>query len=235
MVFAAIRNPLPASGGAAPEDVEKVKLLAPYAFRNLPMRAASAGDYEALAVRLEPSLQRAKCSLIPSGGRQLARIAIDPMGNDAPDEGLARRLAIALEPFRRVGHDIIVVRGEYVPLLLVMRVALLDGYRRRHLRAALREALGDGVSPEGRRGAFHPDNLTFGSPIYTSRLIAAAQALEGVGSVSIVELARLFDRERGVLERGILHMDWNEIPQLDNDPLRPDQGRFVLHLTGGLE
>ena len=82
--------------------------------------------------------------------------------------------------------------------------------------------------------AFNPDNLTFGTPIYGSRLIAIAQALEGVRSVTLVELVRLFDRERGGYADGVLQMAWNEIPQLGNDPLRPDHGRLVLQLVGGL-
>jgi hypothetical protein len=233
-VAGSVRNPLPASGGTDQEDVDQVRLLAPFAFRDTPMRAVTAEDYAALAVRLEPTVQRAACSLVPSGGRQLARIAIDPFGSDAPDEALERRVAAALEPYRRVGHDVTVVRGDYVPLLLILRVELMAGYMQMHLRTALRAALGTGVLPNGRLAAFHPDNLTFGTPIYGSRLIAIAQALEGVRAVTIIELARLFDRERGVYVHGVLRMAWYEIPQLDNDPLRPDHGRLVLQLVGGL-
>jgi hypothetical protein len=229
-----VRNSLAACGGSAPEDLEQVRLLAPHAFRDPPMRGITADDYAALAVRVEPSLQRAAARLVSSGGRQLVRVAIDPRGGDAPDEGLQHRVAVALEPYRRVGHDIEVVRADYVPLLLVLRVELMDGYAQRHLRAALRAALGAGELPDGRQGAFHPDNLTFGTAIYGSRLIGIAQALEGVRAVTIVELARQFDRERGVYSNGVLQMAWYEVPQLDNDPLRPDHGRFVLHLAGGM-
>jgi hypothetical protein len=55
-----------------------------------------------------------------------------------------------------------------------------------------------------------------------------------VRSATILELARLFDRERGIYTDGVLRMAWFEIPQLDNDPLRPDRGRLVLRLVGGL-
>jgi hypothetical protein len=229
-----VRNPLPASGGTAPEDVEQVRFLAQHAFHDTLMRAITADDYAALAQQLEPSVQRATCILVPSGGRQLARIAIDPSGSEAPDEALERRVAAALESYRRVGHDVTVVRGDYVPLLLVLRVELADGSLQAHLRAVLRAAMGTRVLPDGRLAAFHPDNLTFGTPIYGSRLLAVAQALDGVRAVSIVELARLFDRERGVYSDGVLRMAWYEIPQLDNDPLRPDRGRLVLQLVGGL-
>jgi len=229
-----VRNPLPATGGTAQEDVRQVKLLAPSTIQTTMMRAIIADDYATLAAQLEPEVQRAICVLVPSGGRQVARIAIDRFGTDEPDEALQRRVALALEPYRRVGHDVEVVKAEYVPLLLVLRVELLPTFTRIHMRAALRAALGTGVLPSGTLAAFHPDNLTFGTPIFGSPLITAAQSLKGVRDVTIVELARQFDRERGVYADGVLRMAWNEIPRLDNDTLRPDHGRLVLHLVGGL-
>jgi hypothetical protein len=229
-----VRNPLPACGGTDQEDVERAKLLAPNAFRDWPMRAITEDDYARLAKRLEPSLQRAVCSLIPSGGRQLARVAIDPRHTDVPDETLERRVAAALAPYRRIGHDVKVVQAVYVPLLLRLQVEVMDGYIQGHVRAALQAALGTGMLPDGSLGAFHPDKLTFGTSIYESRLIAAAQALDGVRDAKIMVLARLFDRERGNYANGVLPMAWYEIPQLDNDPVRPDRGRLDLHLVGGL-
>ena len=53
-------------------------------------------------------------------------------------------------------------------------------------------------------------------------------------AVWIIELARLFDRERGGTVAGVLAMGWNEIPRLDDDPLRPNHGRLVLRFVGGL-
>ena len=228
------RNPLPASGGVVPEDVATVKLLAPHAFRDTLVRAITAQDYADLAVRLEPAVQRATCDLIPSGGRFLARVAIDPLGTDAPAPDLVARVATALEPYRRIGHDVLVVQGEYVPLLLVLRIALEDGFLQGHVRRAVRDVLGSGMRRDGTPGAFHPDNLTFGTPIYSSQIIAAVQALDGVRAVWIIELARLFDRERGGTVAGVLAMGWNEIPRLDDDPLRPNHGRLVLRFVGGL-
>jgi hypothetical protein len=228
-----VRNPLPASGGADQEDVQQVKLLAPSIQTTL-FHAITADDYAVLAKRLEPEVQRAVCSLVRSGGRQVTRIALDRFGSDEPDEALQRRVAQALEPYRRVGHDVEVVNAEYVPLLLILRVELLANYTQIHLRAALRAALGTGVLPNGSLAEFHPDKLTFGTPIYGSRLIAIAQAVRGVRTVTLVELARQFDRERGVYGAGVLKMAWNEVPQLDNDPLRPDRGLLVLQLIGGL-
>jgi hypothetical protein len=228
-----VRNPLPAGGGAAAESVARVRLLAPRAFRDDLERAVTADDYAALAVQLEPRVQRAACQMIASGVRKIARIAIDPLGGDAPAPGLTHAVARALEPYRHIGHDIVVVQGEYTPLILALAVTVKHGHVAGHVRAALQIALGSGVNARGAPAPFNPDLLTFGTPILGSPLIAAAHAVEGVESVEIVELARLFDRERGGYEHGVLAMAWNEIPRLDGDPLRPDHGRLELRLTGG--
>ncbi len=229
-----VRNPLPASGGAAPEDVAQVRLLAPHVFRDTRARAVTADDYAELAVDLEPEVQRAACDLIRVGGRKLARVAIDPLGRDSPAGELERRVVAKLEPYRHIGHDIVVVQGDYVPLLLVVEVTLTPGYSQGHVRAGLRSALGAGTTQEGGLAPFHPDRLTFGTPIHGSPLVAAAQAVPGVRGVTLVELARLFDRERGSYGKGVLPMAWNEIPRLDDDPLRPDHGRLELRLVGGV-
>ena len=44
--------------------------------------------------------------------------------------------------------------------------------------------------PDGRLGAFHPDNFTFGQTIFLSPLYATAQAVDGVSSVEITAFRR---------------------------------------------
>ncbi len=227
------RNPLSASGGTPPESVAEVRLLAPHAFRDDLVRAVTADDYAALAVKLEAGVQRAACEMIPSGVRKIARIAIDPLGGDDPAPGLEHAVAKALEPYRHMGHDVVVVQGEYASLLLALDIVVKPSHIVGHVRAALMTALGAGMNAQGQPAIFNPDGLTFGTPIYGSPILAAAQVVPGVESVEIAELARLFDRERGGYDKGVLAMAWNEIPRLDNDALRPERGRLELRLTGG--
>ena len=44
--------------------------------------------------------------------------------------------------------------------------------------------------PDGRRGVFHPDNFTFGQPVYLSAVYAAAARVAGVDSVLITTFQR---------------------------------------------
>ena len=87
--------------------------------------------------------------------------------------------------------------------------------------------------PDGRLGFFHPDNLTFGEGIYLSKLVAAAQAVEGVESVEADKLERLFEGRNDEIENGILPLAPLEIARLDNDPSFPENGVLTLDVRGG--
>src|SRR5205085_9066291 len=98
--------------------------------------------------------------------------------------------------------------------------------------AALRDALGSRALPDGRRGFFHPDNLTFGQGVAKSRLVAAAQAVPGVESVEVTRLRRL-GRAGGPVAPEFLAIGPLEIARLDDDPNRLGGGRLRLDVRGG--
>jgi hypothetical protein len=85
----------------------------------------------------------------------------------------------------------------------------------------------------GRKGFFHPDNLSFGEGIYLSRLIATAQAVEGVESVVVTRLERLGEGPNREIEFGLLPLGPLEVAQVDNDPSLPENGKFTLKMGGG--
>jgi len=87
--------------------------------------------------------------------------------------------------------------------------------------------------PDGGLGTFHPDNFTFGQPVYASRIVAAAQAVEGVDSVRLDRFERLADPDPATLEQGVIPMGRLEIAQLANDPNYRDRGRLRLSSGGG--
>jgi hypothetical protein len=116
-----------------------------------------------------------------------------------------------------------------------MTVCVLPHYLRGHVEAALLDVFSNRVLPDGRRGFFHPDNLTFGEGIYLSKLVAAAQAVPGVESVSVkvTKLQRLFEGPNHEIENGILPLGPLEVARLDNDASFPEKGKFVLVMGGG--
>jgi predicted phage baseplate assembly protein len=238
------RNPLPASGGTAPEPISEVKLFAPHAFQDVLERAITADDYAALAsdnARRQDErparalcaapfvpLQGAKATLRWTGGWYEALVAVDPMNSENAPAELLGEIRTYLEPYRRMGHDLTVARADYVPLDLALSVCVLPDYLRAHVELALLQVFSSS-------GFFNPNNLTFGEGIYVSRIVAAAQAVTGVASVSVKRLQRyqIGITSRAVPWQGVLTLGPFEIPQLDNDPNFPENGRLELNLRGG--
>ena len=87
----------------------------------------------------------------------------------------------------------------------------------------------------GRRGFFHPDEWTFGQPVYLSRVVAAVSEVPGVASVVTRRLHRLGETEPPELvpEDGVLEVAERQVVVLDNDPNFPENGKLELELGGG--
>ncbi|MFI6007765.1 putative baseplate assembly protein [Streptomyces sp. NPDC051243] len=228
---AVVRNPLPATGGIEPEPVEQVRQLAPLDLRRTRLRAVTAEDYAALAGAL-PGVQRAAAELRWTGSVQEAHIAIDAHGTGAPSAELLTSVSQALEPYRRIGHDLVVGAARLVPLDIELTVCAKPGHQHGQILAELYRVLGGGVLRDGVRGFFHPDALTFGEPVRLSRLVAVAAAVPGVESVQVTRLRRLFEPDRGEREDGVLRLGPLEIATCDNDPDRPENGRLAISLGG---
>ncbi|MFI5456621.1 MAG: putative baseplate assembly protein [Isosphaerales bacterium] len=265
------RNPLPATGGTDPEPVSDVKLFAPTAFRDVLERAITALDYTTLAAdnarRLEErsqliaalmangttaqtndicylpfeGLQGAKATLRWTGSWYTALVAIDPLGTEGAAPELLQEITAYLEPYRRIGHDLLVSQAEYVALDLAILVCVLPKYLRAHVESALLDVFSNRVLPDGTKGFFHPDNLTFGEGIFVSKIVAAAQAVTGVQNVRVTRLERFEvvepapgETDADELPTGsVLTLGPLEIARLDNDPDFPENGRLSLDMRGG--
>jgi hypothetical protein len=237
------RNPLAARGGTAPEPLAEARSFAPHVFRTEIQRAITADDYARLAER-HPEVARAAAELRWTGSWYEAQVAIDPRGETEADDALLDEIERHLCPYRRIGHDLAVVRARYVPLDIEMKVCVHPEYLRGHVKAALLDLFSNRTLPDGRLGFFHPDNLSFGDSVYLSRLVAAAQATSGVESVVVTTLERLFLGELdqktkddvpplSPLQTGVLPIGPLEVARLDNDPNFLENGRLRLEMRGG--
>jgi hypothetical protein len=219
------RNPLPARGGTDPEPLAEIRLLAPHAFRKDLQRAITGDDYARLVERdFAGRVQRAAAVLRWTGSWPEVLVAVDPLSGEEDVDGLLKEIETALQRYRRIGHDVVVSRAVAVPLFLELRVCVRPAYVRGHVQAALLDAL---------RGFFQPDNLSFGQGIALSRLIAAAQAVTGVESVTAKAFRRFHEAQGDELEKGFLPLGPLEIARLDNDRRFPDNGRIELTMRGG--
>ncbi|MBT2369862.1 putative baseplate assembly protein [Streptomyces sp. ISL-10] len=233
-----VRNPVPATGGTDPESVAEVRLAAPREpFRKL-LRAVTAEDYATLAAR-RPDMQRAAAALRWTGSWYEADVALDPIGTYDVPHRLLEDVRSSLYRFRRIGHDVVTRPALQVPLDVALDVLVEDDHIAGHVREALLTRLRPGVRPDGGRGFFDPDALTFGTPVRASELVAVAVSVPGVRHADVIRLRRLHSPSHGgrpgpdVPPSGELRLGALEIARLDADVTRPENGRLTLRLRGG--
>lgn len=227
----AVSNPLPAVGGVEPESAEEIRRDAPRAFA-VQERAVTEQDWAEVAGRTG-LVQRAAATFRWTGSWHTVFVTADRPGGRNVDPGFARELRARLERYRLAGYDLEVDGPRPVPLEIDLQVCVADGHLRSDVRTAVLQVLGDTVLPDGRRGLFHPDDLTFGQPVHLSGVYAAAHSVPGVESVQVRTFRRARQPETSGLASGVLPMGRLEIAQLDNDPDFPERGVLRLSLEGG--
>ena len=228
---ARVRNPLPARGGTEAESMETARRRAPQAFRTQ-ARAVTPADYSAAAQSYQ-DIQRAATTLRWTGSWRTVFVTADRQGGLPVDRLYEEALREHIEPYRMAGHDVEIDAPRYIPLEIAMEVCATPDYFRGHVKAALLALFSSGLRPDGHRGVFHPDNFSFGQPVYLSRLYAAAHGVEGVQSVQITQFQRMGTPDPKPLDDGKLTFARLEIPQLDNDPNFRERGVFHLTVRGG--
>jgi hypothetical protein len=231
-IVTAVANPVAAAGGIDPEDIEAARRDAPEAFRTQE-RAVTEADYAAAAER-RTEVQRAATTFRWTGSWYTVFVTADRFGNVDVDSRFEARLRQHLERFRMAGYDLEVDGPHYVPLDITLHICVKPDYFRSEVLRAVRVELSSGVLPDGRLGVFHPDNFSFGDDVYLSRIVAAAQAVEGVEAVWAQKFQRLGQPDMAPLENGVIPIGRLEIAQLANDPNFRERGRLTLECGGGI-
>jgi len=231
-VIQSITNPLPASGGLDPEPLEVVRQSAPFAFR-IQERAVTQQDYGDMAQRCDSTLQRAAATFRWTGSWLTAFIAADRKNNLPVDTPFKTSLRDCMEKFRMAGQDVDVEAPAFVSLEIAMDVCVKPDYFAGDVETALLKALSNCTLPDGTKGAFNPDNFTFGQPVFLSPLYEIVQQTGGVESVNITKFQRQGIDSNVALNLGKLELERLEIARLDNDPNFPEHGTLTLKMLGG--
>ncbi|XUL93967.1 putative baseplate assembly protein [Streptomyces galilaeus] len=222
-----VRNPLPTAGGQAPELVADALLFGPTEYRHRLERAVTADDYSAVAGEVT-GVQRAATDLAWNGSWYEADVAIDALGRVDPPAALLNAVRDRIERGRRIGHGLRVDAPRTVTVEVRLRLCLAPDARRAAVDRAVRARLGNGVG-----GLFHPDRLTFGSDLYTGRLVAEAMAVPGVVAATVERLGRAEAAVPLVPDDGVLAFGPLEIPAGGADPSGPGTGMLRIDLAGG--
>jgi hypothetical protein len=226
-----VRNPLAARGGTDPESIEHVRRVAPDAFR-IQERAVTPTDYAEVA-RRHREVQDAAATARWTGSWRTIFLTIDRLGGRPVDADFEADMRVHLERYRMAGHDVEIDGPQFVPLEIEMTVCVKPNYFRSDVKEALLRIFSKAGLPDGELGFFHPDNFSFGQPVYLSTIYAAAQNVEGVRFVTVETFRRLGSQSTQAIDDGVLTLGRLEVARLDNDPNFAERGVFRLTMEGG--
>ncbi|MDH5543390.1 MAG: putative baseplate assembly protein [Nitrospinota bacterium] len=225
-------NPVPAIGGTDPESIEQVKLYAPRNF-HVQERAVTVEDY-ALVAQRHPAVQKAVATLRWTGSWHTVFITVDRKGGWSVDTNFKKEMKLYLEKFRLTGHDIEIDSPRFVSLEIAMTVQVKPGFLRTTIKKALQDIFGSRDISGGQRGYFHPDNFTFGQPVYLSDIIKNSMKIHGVEHVDVNIFQRFGHPSTTEMEEGVMKFGRLEIARLDNTPNAPENGKIEFVMKGGL-
>jgi hypothetical protein len=226
----AVRNPLPAAGGVDPETMQHIVQMAPFVFQSQ-MRCVTAADYGTMAQTLK-SVSQAQGTIRWTGSWYTAFVSIDPVGPCTSD--LANEVETGLDKLRMMGTDLVVEQAVFVGLNIGLEICVASGFFRGDVYQALWKVLVTGDSCSGTPGLLNGANFKFGQTVFSSPIVAAAQAVTGVVAVRLATFERM-DRPTPASQAPPteLLMGAVEIASCDNDPNHADRGFLTLTMDGG--
>jgi hypothetical protein len=235
----AVRNPLAATGAAAPESIAEVRVAAPVAFSVDQLRAVTEDDYAKAVLRLA-TVRSSVATFRWTGSWLTVFVGVDPAdpadlvpvsdGRFGLSATLVQQVTVQLEQFRQAGYDLEIRPPAFVALDVILDVCVATGHFRTDVLNEVRRAMGAHWRADGSPAFFNQDRWSFGQPVWLSAIYAAVEAIPGVDSVEVRRLRRLGQPDNGELARGELEIGPWEIARCDSDPDFEEHG--VLTVTG---
>ncbi|WP_158891563.1 putative baseplate assembly protein [Amycolatopsis anabasis] len=171
-----VTNPLPATGGADPDDTGQIRRGIPLAVTALD-RLVSVPDYQDFA-RARAGIGRASARRLSDGGREIVHVTVAGV-DDVPLEatsGIVRSLHGALSELGSPQLPVAVAVRELVLLVVSARIKVTTGHEFRAVEPAVRAALLDRLGFARRE---------LGQPAHLSEVVVAAQSVPGVDHVDV--------------------------------------------------
>ncbi len=225
-----VTNPFAITTGIDPESAESVKQLAPEAFRAETLRAVRDEDYRAHAERIA-GVQQAGAKARWTGSWLSEFVTVDPAGAFSLSAELRAEVQRVLDGVRQVGREVFVRDPRYLNLDLEIEICVQPSAYPGQVQERVIEALT--IRRPGLyepNPFFHPDNFTFGIPLYRAALEAAVQAVPGVLAVEEIRLRARGVTDWRVFEENVFAVSDDQILRLQNDPRFPDRGSLMVRV-----
>lgn len=227
-----IRNPIPASGGTDAEPIARAQQMAPNALQEQ-KRTVTENDYVEILEK-RPDIQKAKAVLRWTGSWYTVFVMIDRTGGLEIDDNFKQDVIDYLEKYRLTVYDIAVLAPTSLAVDIKLRIHVMSDHRRESVKEKLLEVFGIHDLNSKKTGFFHPDNFTFGQPLYVSQLYQTALDVDGVSSVEIIRFQRWKKEYRHEIEDGFIRPGASEIIQAYSNPNFPENGKIDFDMCGGL-
>lgn len=234
----AVRNPLAARGGVAPEPLDDVRRAVPG--RLLELEAHTTAADFARAAERHPEVVRALASVRWTGSWSRLVLAVERRGGRPLDDAFRAEIIAFLEGTRLAGWELDVEPLRFIGLDIALTVLVAPGAVAGEVERRLAETFSNQELPGGVRGFFHPDNLAAGQPVYLSRILDTAMKVPGVQALDTDpapprqnRFRRFGEPSRGELANGQIRLSGLEIPRVDNDPTAPENGTIRFFLEAG--
>ncbi|MFN4089337.1 MAG: putative baseplate assembly protein [Alphaproteobacteria bacterium] len=170
----AVRNPLPAEGGADPERLETAREAAPAAVRTFG-RAVSLRDFEAL-LATSGLVAKSRATWVWKGLERAIHLTVAAQGGAALSADALRSLSAALDAQRDVNRRLDLANFIRVPVEVRAKIVADPAYAPEAVHDAARAAL---------RDHFAFDAMPLGRSIHASGILALLQGVEGVAAVDL--------------------------------------------------
>jgi hypothetical protein len=136
----------------------------------------------------------------------------------------------ALDRVRQVGREVCVNDPIYVNVDLVIHICIEPtAYAGQVVERVVRALTVEKNGIYEELPFFHPDNFTFGTPLYRAALEAAVQDVPGVRAVGSIRIqARAITEMRDFVET-VFEVSERQILRLQNDPRFPERGSLRVY------
>ena len=237
-----VRNPMPATGGQAPETLAHARQNAPHAYRQ-PKALVTLADYEAAAASI-PDVLEAKARLLSTGSWPTIAVAVRRRSGGVVDGGFCAHVERQLAGRRIAGRRILVTPPSRVPVGIRVRITPAPGADPADVTAALKRTFGTGpygdATPDGGTAGdndaafFNPANWSFGQTLYASQVVDQAMRVAGVSTARVTELRRLATPRpaEGQAPPALLRMDTVEVVSASSTPAAWVEGWIVFDVKG---
>jgi len=223
------RNPLAAAGSTDGDTIERARRFAPRLFRTQD-RAVTADDYRDL-VQQVPGVGKAEA--VVAGWNEVV-LFVAPAGTVTEPSDLLKRDVLAfVEPRRMTTTSVKIIGPQPADIYITADVNAQPYFYKADVQRAVEDAVAS---------YFAFDAISFGQPIYLSKVYDLIQNLTQVASVNVTEFGRT--PGGGVAAQGVVPLEPYELPRpgyRDNPdtppfPSNPDlRPPLLANVSGGVE